>query len=312
MNRRKLFKKTGATVANVGLFALPSLASAVQPDVTFVLIHGAWHAGSCWGRVAAVMSDAGHNVITLDLPGHGLNGVRFPRSYKVRPLDGAAFGIEASPLKGINAATFRDYVVDVVDRTASSTGGKVILVGHSLGGVTCTSVAEAIPAKIKHVCYVTAAVPINKSTASYVRPDFGFGDSLVTQTPLAPPPAVGAWRIDPNSTNTAYRQVLKDTFYADLSEEDFRAMGNLLSPDEPYQTFEDVIAVTAARWGSVKRTFVKCLNDRALRPATQQGWIDEADAFAPANKFTVVELAASHSPFLSKPKELAQILMTLA
>jgi pimeloyl-ACP methyl ester carboxylesterase len=309
MNRRN-FIKTPALVAG-GVSLLPA-AQAAQSDVTFVLIHGAWHAGSCWGRVAAAMAEAGHSVISLDLPGHGLNGMRVPRSYKTRPLDGATFGSELSPLKGINATTYRDYVVDVVEKTSTATGGKVVLVGHSLGGVTCTSVAEAIPSKIKHLCYVTAAVPINKSTASYVRPDFGFADSLVTQTPLAPPPVVGAWRIDPNTTNAAYRQILKDTFYADLSDEDFRAMANLLSPDEPYQTFEDVIAVTAARWGSIKRTFVKCLNDRALRPATQQGWIDEADAFSPTNKFSVVELASSHSPFLSKPAELARVLMALA
>ena len=37
----------------------------------YVLIHGAWHGGWCWDKVAELLRKAGHSVGTPDLPGHG-------------------------------------------------------------------------------------------------------------------------------------------------------------------------------------------------------------------------------------------------
>src|SRR5262249_39937519 len=38
---------------------------------TFVLVHGAWHGGWCWYRIAARLEAAGHTVFAPDMPGHG-------------------------------------------------------------------------------------------------------------------------------------------------------------------------------------------------------------------------------------------------
>ena len=38
---------------------------------TFVLVHGAWHGGWCWERVAPLLVAKGHRVIAPDLPGMG-------------------------------------------------------------------------------------------------------------------------------------------------------------------------------------------------------------------------------------------------
>ena len=38
---------------------------------TFILIHGAWHGSWCWERVAPLLTEQGHTVITPDLPGMG-------------------------------------------------------------------------------------------------------------------------------------------------------------------------------------------------------------------------------------------------
>ena len=40
---------------------------------TFVLIHGAWHGGWCWEKVAPLLEARGHRVLAPDLPGHGAN-----------------------------------------------------------------------------------------------------------------------------------------------------------------------------------------------------------------------------------------------
>lgn len=45
----------------------------------FVLVHGAWHGGWCWRRLADILRDAGHKVATPTLTGPG------ERSHLLRP-----------------------------------------------------------------------------------------------------------------------------------------------------------------------------------------------------------------------------------
>ncbi|MEV0592437.1 hypothetical protein [Nonomuraea cavernae] len=59
------------------------------------------------------------------------------------------------------------------------------------------------------------------------------------------------------------------------------------------------------------RTYIVCTRDMAIRPGLQAKFIAEADAAYPDNPTSVVTLDASHSPFLSKPGELADILIPL-
>ena len=37
--------------------------------ITFVLVHGAWHGGWCWDRVAPLLREAGHEVHAPTLTG---------------------------------------------------------------------------------------------------------------------------------------------------------------------------------------------------------------------------------------------------
>jgi hypothetical protein len=64
-------------------------------------------------------------------------------------------------------------------------------------------------------------------------------------------------------------------------------------------------------WGSVRRTYLTCARDMAIRPALQARFIAEADVAFPDNPTTVVALDASHSPFLSIPDEVAGIITSL-
>src|SRR5690349_9978772 len=67
------------TVASAGAAALASTvatsaaaqATAGGPRRTFVLVHGAWHGGWCWVRVADRLRAAGHTVFTPTLTGLG-------------------------------------------------------------------------------------------------------------------------------------------------------------------------------------------------------------------------------------------------
>jgi hypothetical protein len=69
--------------------------------------------------------------------------------------------------------------------------------------------------------------------------------------------------------------------------------------------------LTRQAWGSLARTYIVCKQDMALRPTLQEKFIADADNAYPDNRTAVALLDASHSPFLSRPRELADILLGL-
>src|SRR6478609_1625358 len=96
----------------------------------FVLVHGGWHNHSAWDRVTPILKANGFAALTLDLPGAGVNAIA-PTSLGLRPFDPAAFAAERSPI-----------------------AGKVILVGHSAGGMTISAVAEQVPNLLLAIIYL--------------------------------------------------------------------------------------------------------------------------------------------------------------
>jgi len=98
--------------------------------MNFVFVHGAWHTAAHWNRVGQRLTEQGHRVIALDLPGSGLRAA-YPPSYLRN--DFAVLASEVSPLKEVRLADYVTAVVAEVERAARL--GPVTLVGHSFGGV---------------------------------------------------------------------------------------------------------------------------------------------------------------------------------
>jgi pimeloyl-ACP methyl ester carboxylesterase len=103
---------------------------------TFVLVHGAWHGGWCWSRVAERLRTHGHRVFTPTLTGLG----------------------ERSHLndRDIRLTTHVDDVVNVIRWEGLD---DVVLVGHSYGGVVISGVAEQVEDKIASIVFLDAFVP---------------------------------------------------------------------------------------------------------------------------------------------------------
>lgn len=116
----------------VALATDPSKRSKV-----ILLIHGAWHSALHWRKVAELLTYMGHRVVAMDLPGHGLQA-KFPTSYLRQDL--AMLATEESPLKALTIKDYVDAVVEVV-RTLSA-DRKVIVVGHSMGGIVLNQLGE--------------------------------------------------------------------------------------------------------------------------------------------------------------------------
>lgn len=103
---------------------------------TFVLVHGAWSGGWCYGRVAELLRADGHRVFTPTLTGQG------ERSHL---LTGT-----------VNLTT---HISDVMNVLQYEGLDDVVLAGHSYGGMVITGVADRIADKISALVYLDAFLP---------------------------------------------------------------------------------------------------------------------------------------------------------
>lgn len=136
----------------------------------YVLVHGSWHCGAAWARVAARLQAAGHDVFTPDLAGHG------ERASEMTPSVG-----------------LMTHVGDIVRLVRDEDLVDVILVGHSYGGAVISCVANEVPDRIAHLVYIDAVVPEDGESTADVMPEVfrPFIDRAVAEGAwlLPPPPA---------------------------------------------------------------------------------------------------------------------------
>ena len=275
---------------------------------TVILVHGAWHGAWCWQPLVPELLRRRLAPFTLDLPAHGVHA-RFPEGWGV---DAARFAQAPSPNAGVTLDDYADTVMDVVDAAWSAGSGPVMLVGHSMAGIVLTAVAERAPEKVGMLAYLAAFMPLpGVPMIDYVRCAENSGEEVAGLF-VAPPPRIGAMRIDFRCADAAQRERVRSAFAHDVDEGTFAAMHHLLAPDVPAGPVATPTVATRGRWGRVPRAYLRCSEDRAVMPALQDRFIREADAFTPGNATRVATLAASHSPFLSMPADLAAALASLA
>lgn len=105
---------------------------------TFVLVHGAYHGGWCWVRVADVLRSHGHRVTAPTQTGLG----------------------ERSHLLS-EAVSLSVFIDDIVNHLVWEDLSEVVLVGHSFGGVVITGVADAASERIMRLIYLDALLVEN-------------------------------------------------------------------------------------------------------------------------------------------------------
>lgn len=115
---------------------------------TFILIHGAWHGGWAWCRVADRLRARGHTVFAPTLTGLG------ERAHLLRP------GIDLSL-----------HVADVLGVIRYEQLNNFVLVGHSYGGCVISGIAEAKPDAVRSLVFLDAFIPDNgESLLDVVQP----------------------------------------------------------------------------------------------------------------------------------------------
>jgi pimeloyl-ACP methyl ester carboxylesterase len=110
---------------------------------TFVLVHGAWHGGWCWNRVAHLLSAKQHTVVTPTLTGLG------ERSHLLNP--------------DIDLQT---HILDVVNVMKWQELRDIVLVGHSYGGAVISGVAERMEKSIASLVMLVAFIPASGQSVS--------------------------------------------------------------------------------------------------------------------------------------------------
>lgn len=112
------------------------MAMGTEPPKTFVLVHGAWHGGWCWRRVADMLGARGHKVFTPTLTGLGASSHLLS--------------------DGIDLDT---HIADVVNLIKWEGLAGVVLCGHSYGGMVISGVVERSLPAISSIVYLDAFVP---------------------------------------------------------------------------------------------------------------------------------------------------------
>ncbi len=276
----------------------------------FVLVHGAWHNHRTWDAVVPQLEAAGHVVRAIDLPGAGANASH-PASYAQRPLDPAAFGTEPSPNAGVTQDERTEATVAAIREVNARSGGRAVLVGHSLGGLTASAVAEAVPDELSAVVYLTAFLLPAGMVAGQIITHELMAEAMVPGLFMADPEQVGALRLDPKSEDADYVARVRQAFYADLTDVQFDEALRHLHPDEPAQVAGVASPVSADRFGSVRRHYIECTQDRAILIDAQREMVRLVDQEM-GNTTNVHTLEASHSPFHSQPEALSDILKGIA
>ena len=110
-------------------------ATRASAPLTFVLVHGGFHGGWCWSRVASLLRARGHTVFTPTQTGCG------ERSHLLS--------------KSITIATFVDDIANVLTWENLH---EVVLVGHSFGGIAITGVADRMPERLRQLIYLDSLI----------------------------------------------------------------------------------------------------------------------------------------------------------
>ena len=232
---------------------------------TIVLVHGAWSDASSWDAVTPLLKAQGGEVINVNLTGHGKDTTSFA---------------------GI---TFQTYVDQV--KAAIGTRTNVVLVGHSFAGLVISQVAEDIPAQVKELIFLAAALPHNgDSLLSLAKQDAGshIGKSLTVD--------------QEHGQAIITKDAIADIFAADAPEQVQQYLTAHIKA-EPLAPLATPVRLTDKNFGSIRKVYIHTVNDNAISYPAQQYMVKMSKV---AKVYT---LQSSHTPFISMPDKVAKILI---
>jgi len=248
---------------NLCLMALG--ASAQTTPKTIVLVHGAFGSALAWYKVVPLLKSKGYEVIAVTLPGHG--------------PDTASYA-------SLTMASYAHAVEKAIGQRQN-----VLLVGHSMGGMVISQVAEDIPGQIHELIYLTAFLPKSgEALADEIAKDSGVNLSQYMKTDEK--------SYSVNIDTSKFREI-----FAGDSSPAFVSFIVKSVKAEPSIPLQSKVVLTADRFGSVKKVYIYAINDKAISYQLQQAMAKQWQVSK------VYSLTSSHTPMLSQPDQLAAIIL---
>lgn len=205
---------------------------------TYVLVHGAWHGGWCWGKVAERLRAAGNRVFTPTMTGLG------DRAHLIAPDVGLATFIE-----------------DVVSTIEMEDLGDVVLVGHSFGSAVIGGVADAQADRIRRLVFLDSFLvqsgqspfdqlpseTVEARRASAIKASGVYGETLAMA-----PPSPSAFGVT-DAKNAAW-------------------VASRLRP-HPIKSYEDKLELKRPLGAGLPKSYIACTNPNYRANAAARQWV---------------------------------------
>jgi pimeloyl-ACP methyl ester carboxylesterase len=232
--------------------------------MTFVLVHGGGCDSRCWSPLIPHLDGP---VIAVDLPGRGTRPAR------------------------LEDLTVSDFVDAVVDDLEVHDLRDVVVVGHSLAGITLPGVAVAAPDRVAHLIFVSCAIPA---------PGTSIIESLGAFSPAAAEIAdqIGGDVITANGT--LHPDLATAMFCNDMDAEQVAFTLDLLVP-ESFNALSQPLASTGLPT-RVPSTYIRLLRDASLSLETQ------TEMLARLGEPEIIDVDAGHLAMITQPVALAAVL----
>ena len=232
-----------------------------------VLVHGGSHAGDCWQPTVTQLSvhAPGVPVLAVDLPGR-------------RGVPGQLDGL-----------TVDECTTSVVDQIDAAGLDEVVLVGHSMAGLTIPGVATTLGIdRCRRLVFLSCCIPPEGGTVldTLDGPLKVMAGRAVRKGGVAKPvPSFLARRFFCNGMTAQQRQFALRHLHPDSAGISGQPVSRAGLPRE------------------IPRTWILLLADRSLPPSKQRGFIENLGGVD-----EVVEMDTCHNAMISEPEALARLL----
>lgn len=234
-------------------------------SATLVLIHGGQHDSRCWQPTIDAISREAPGVRTLAVNLPGRQGV---------PGD-------------LDTLTIADCVEAAVGQIEQAGIDDIVLVGHSMAGLTVPGVAARLGAdRVRRIICVACSIPPQ-------------GKRILDT--LSPPIRLAVSRASKGS-NELPLWMAKRMFTNGMTPEQRAFSLSVLIPDASGLALQAVDR--SGLPGAIPRSWVLTRRDRSLPPRQQRRFIENLGGVA-----EVIELDTCHNAMISRPDELAAIFL---
>ncbi|KAK4784137.1 hypothetical protein SAY86_018505 [Trapa natans] len=259
-------------------------AGSVMPQrpAHFVFVHGFGLGAWCWYKVRTLLESSGYTVSCIDLKSAGTDGT------------------DANSI-----VSFHDYNMPLTDFMLSlPENERVILVGHSAGGLSLTQAMRGFAGKIRVAVFVAATM---LRLGFYTDQDVK--DGVLDLSVYGDVHVLGFRKgYDKYPTSILIKKEFQRSIMYQMSPQEDSTLASMLMKPGP------MLALQNARFNDyfardmdmVPRVYIKSVHDNVLKREQQESMIRR---WPPAETYTI---ESDHCPFFSAPLVLCGLLVMIS